>query len=109
MGERGAYRYSTSAFDLPRDPMLAKPTGSSQIVAQRKIARQRAGSRHGVEKAMAPGVGFEPTTDRLTVDCSTAELPRNNTGHVAAWAGYNGPNGLVNAIFSRHGLLAARP
>lgn len=26
---------------------------------------------------MAPGVGFEPTTDRLTVDCSTAELPRN--------------------------------
>ncbi len=26
---------------------------------------------------MAPRVGFEPTTDRLTVDCSTAELPRN--------------------------------
>ena len=26
---------------------------------------------------MAPRVGFEPTTDRLTVDCSTTELPRN--------------------------------
>jgi len=24
---------------------------------------------------MAPGVGFEPTTDRLTADCSTTELP----------------------------------
>ena len=23
-----------------------------------------------------PRVGFEPTTDRLTADCSTAELPR---------------------------------
>lgn len=27
---------------------------------------------------MAPSVGFEPTTDRLTADCSTAELTRNN-------------------------------
>lgn len=26
---------------------------------------------------MAPGVGFEPTTNRLTADDSTAELPRN--------------------------------
>ena len=26
---------------------------------------------------MAPQVGFEPTTDRLTADCSTTELPRN--------------------------------
>ena len=27
---------------------------------------------------MAPRVGFEPTTDRLTADCSTTELPRIN-------------------------------
>ena len=26
---------------------------------------------------MAPQVGFEPTTDRLTADCSTTELLRN--------------------------------
>ena len=26
---------------------------------------------------MAPWVGIEPTTKRLTVACSTAELPRN--------------------------------
>ena len=28
---------------------------------------------------MAPAVGLEPTTDRLTADCSTTELHRNNT------------------------------
>ena len=28
---------------------------------------------------MAPQVGFEPTTDRLTADSSTTELLRNNT------------------------------
>ena len=27
---------------------------------------------------MAPRAGFEPTTNRLTADCSTAELPRNH-------------------------------
>ncbi len=27
---------------------------------------------------MAPTVGFEPTTDRLTADCSTTELRWNN-------------------------------
>ena len=27
---------------------------------------------------MAPRVGFEPTTNRLTAGCSTAELPRNS-------------------------------
>ena len=26
--------------------------------------------------SVAPRVGFEPTTDRLTADCSTTELPR---------------------------------
>jgi hypothetical protein len=27
---------------------------------------------------MAPRAGFEPATNRLTVDCSTAELSRNS-------------------------------
>ena len=26
--------------------------------------------------SLAPRVGFEPTTDRLTADCSATELPR---------------------------------
>ena len=30
-------------------------------------------------KSLAPRVGFEPTTLRLTAECSTIELPRNNT------------------------------
>jgi hypothetical protein len=29
---------------------------------------------------LAPRVGFEPTTDRLTADCSTTELPRIKEG-----------------------------
>lgn len=29
---------------------------------------------------MAPAVGLEPTTNRLTADCSTTELHRNNEG-----------------------------
>ena len=28
---------------------------------------------------MAPKVGLEPTTNRLTADCSATELLRNNT------------------------------
>ena len=30
--------------------------------------------RESAEKKMAPKVGLEPTTDRLTADCSTIEL-----------------------------------
>ena len=30
---------------------------------------------------MAPRVGFEPTTNRLTAGCSTTELPRNTFAH----------------------------
>jgi hypothetical protein len=36
-----------------------------------------AASRQGEEKPMARAVGFEPTTNRLTADCSTAELRPN--------------------------------
>jgi hypothetical protein len=35
---------------------------------------------------MAPRVGFEPTTDRLTVDCSTAELSRKTDWRIAGFA-----------------------
>jgi hypothetical protein len=30
-----------------------------------------------VSLKLAPWVGLEPTTNRLTADCSTIELPRN--------------------------------
>ena len=32
---------------------------------------------------MAPRVGFEPTANRLTADCSTTELPRNRARYLA--------------------------
>ena len=37
---------------------------------------------------MAPRAGFEPATIRLTVECSTAELPRNRRRAFASGA-YN--------------------
>ena len=35
---------------------------------------------------MAPRVGFEPTTSRLTVGCSTTELPRNRAHRGCAYS-----------------------
>src|SRR5207244_2173659 len=35
---------------------------------------------------LAPRVGFEPTTLRLTAGCSTIELPRNELGRVSRGA-----------------------
>ena|SRR5690606_20311885 len=35
------------------------------------------GLRRWKRRRMAPRVGFEPTTNWLTANCSTAELPRN--------------------------------
>lgn len=36
---------------------------------------------------MAPRVGFEPTTNRLTAGCSTTELPRISSLRLAARSG----------------------
>ena len=38
---------------------------------------------------VAPRAGFEPATIRLTVECSTAELPRNRRTKVRERAAYN--------------------
>jgi hypothetical protein len=54
----------------------------------------------GLKMSMAPRVGFEPTTNRLTADCSTTELPRNTLDapalqvgdHVAALIGLAKPS-----------------
>ncbi len=45
-----------------------------------RLARKRkAESRQTLtRKRVAPRVGFEPTTNRLTAGCSTTELPRNS-------------------------------
>ncbi len=43
---------------------------------------------------MAPGVGFEPTTSRLTAGCSTAELPRNGFAAPTFWTTAHSERGL---------------
>src|SRR5258707_7891678 len=57
---------------------------------------------------MAPRAGFEPATIRLTVECSTAELPRNRRTIVRERAAYNkafrackGPNGRSGSGIAR--------
>ena len=61
--------------------------------------------------SMAPGVGIEPTTNRLTGDRSTAELPRNllkqsgpyrSLGHYMTSIAFNGSkNFTIIKSFSR--------
>src|SRR6516162_663979 len=54
------------------------------------------------KKPRAPRAGFEPATIRLTVGCSTAELPRNGRQQCSRRPAYNkafsaciGPNGSL--------------
>ena len=44
---------------------------------------------------MAPRVGFEPTTSRLTAGCSTTELPRNRCSKEG---GYTTPDWGVQGV-----------
>src|ERR1700754_1738740 len=59
------------------------------------------GNESGPE--LAPGAGFEPATDRLTADCSTAELPRIKNLASARHAGREG------AVFWQSVPRHARP
>jgi hypothetical protein len=61
-------------------------------------------------KSLAPRAGFEPATIRLTVECSTAELPRNRRNAVRTRAAYNkasepckGRNGLFRRGLNKAG------
>src|ERR1700692_4307113 len=64
---------------------------------------------------LAPRAGFEPATIRLTVECSTAELPRNRRNPGASRrAAYNkapgpckGRNGRFRPAFNKAGKLPA--
>ena len=44
--------------------------------------RQLQGTELSGEKELAPQVGLEPTTLRLTAECSTIELLRSKTGGI---------------------------
>ena len=55
---------------------------------------------------MAPQVGLEPTTDRLTAECSTTELLRNNMNMV----GLNGLEPSTSRLSGvRSNQLSYRP
>ena len=41
---------------------------------------------------LAPRVGFEPTTLRLTAGCSAVELPRNGLRFMRKWKLYRNPD-----------------
>src|SRR5437879_12192178 len=68
---------------------------------RRRIGGSRIGGYWGIRTGrLAPRAGFEPATIRLTVECSTAELPRNRRTIVRERGAYNkafrackGPNG----------------
>ena len=49
----------------------------------------RGAARRRGARRLAPRAGFEPATIRLTVECSTAELPRNRRTKVRERGAYN--------------------
>ena len=55
---------------------------------------------------MAPQVGFEPTTDRLTADCSTTEPLRNNV-YMVGLSGLEPPTSRLSGV--RSNQLSYRP
>jgi hypothetical protein len=67
--------------------LLASPK-TSEPPAHRVAGAQGGNALKGW-KVLAPRAGFEPATIRLTVECSTAELPRNRRTKVRERAAYN--------------------
>ena len=83
---------------MTRNVSAAKRTviGKNTVDAPHSSRRGKRGKATGLQHAakekgpreircrplsnLAPRVGFEPTTYRLTVECSTAELPGNTAG-----------------------------
>src|SRR5437016_3566845 len=57
---------------------------------------------------MAPRAGFEPATIRLTVECSTAELPRNRRKGVRDGERITKPPRLAKAEIGSSGTVSRR-
>src|SRR5271168_5612052 len=80
---RNRHAFSPMTFNtegLPRTP-CSKGFGSTKAVQKFWILRKRLETQ-GQE--MAPQVGFEPTTLRLTAGCSAIELLRSVVGGLRA-------------------------
>ena len=64
--------------------------GWSLLNASVSVISTESANRNFVDvRTVAPRAGFEPATIRLTVGCSTAELPRNSDTNVRKGAAYN--------------------
>ena len=61
--------------------------------------KKKRARRSGLEKILAPRVGFEPTTLRLTAGCSAVELPRNVVPFVGAIDNYTQITIYCNTLF----------
>src|ERR1700716_2244887 len=83
----------------------ANPIASAKL--RRKFLRGREvqeGRSFAANARLAPRAGFEPATIRLTVECSTAELPRNRRKPCSQPQRITKPPGLCkarNGPFSR--------
>src|SRR5580765_6032631 len=55
---------------------------------------------------LAPRVGFEPTTLRLTAGCSAVELPRNEAACRAGHSAKPGPSRAMSPDSEKRGSLA---
>jgi hypothetical protein len=64
--------YLASLLDMFRRSIPARTT------RRRRTPRSKTKGPKRASCCFAPRVGIEPTTERLTVACSTAELPRND-------------------------------
>jgi hypothetical protein len=64
------------------DTTFLKNIGANLVYPPNEFQQNTIGYQRvtaGDLRYLAPRVGFEPTTNRLTVDCSTTELPGNGT------------------------------
>ena len=66
-----------------------------------------AGGDLGVLKTLAPRVGFEPTTLRLTAECSTVELPRSSVCYVIYYSKRREKKSTSVSVFNDS--VASRP
>jgi hypothetical protein len=80
------YLPQTGVCFLSSAALTIKTLKNPALKNQHQGAVKINGYFQGDRKLMAPRVGFEPTTDRLTVDCSTAELSRKTIWRIAGFA-----------------------
>src|SRR3981189_407169 len=68
----------------------------------------RAIAEHAQKWWLAPRAGFEPATIRLTVECSTAELPRNRRNLFATGERITKPPSLAKDEIGRSDAASRR-